>query len=89
MTRPGPSAASLLFRAQPGFRFALGLASAWVTGVHWSDETVSVNLSREAVKNAPAYGPDMAWSRESDLSLYQHYGRTGYWAGSPVLENEV
>lgn len=65
------------------------IAPARITGVHWSDETVSVNLSREAVTNAPAYDPDMAWIRESDLSLYQHYGRTGYWAGSPVLEKEV
>jgi hypothetical protein len=55
------------------------VAPAWITGVHWSDKTVSVDLSRESVKAAPAYDPETAWSRQSDLDLYGHYGRAGYW----------
>ena len=55
------------------------VAPEWITGVHWSDKTVSVDLSRESVKAAPLYEPDTAWSRQSDLDLYGHYGRAGYW----------
>ena len=65
------------------------IAPDWITGVHWTGATVSVDLSREAVKGAPRYDPDTAWSRERDESLYQHYRRTGYWASSPVLESEI
>ena len=55
------------------------IAPSWITGVHWSDETVSINLSRESVKAAPAYDPDAMWSRALDSSLYQHYGKTAVW----------
>ena len=65
------------------------IAPAWITGVHWSDQTVSINLSRESVKGAPGYDPDAMWSRELDRSLYRHYGRTGYWAGSAALATEI
>lgn len=64
------------------------IAPAWISGVHWSNETVSINLSRESVKGAPVYDPSAIWSRELDRSLYQHYGRPGYWAGSAVLATE-
>ncbi len=56
------------------------VAPGWITGVHWSNKTVSVELSREAVKAAPVYDPTTEWSREMDLNLYRHYGRVGYWS---------
>jgi len=43
-------------------------------------------LTRESVRQAPPYDSAQPWSRERELSLYQHYGRSGYWAGSAVLE---
>ena len=65
------------------------IAPAWITGVHWSDQTVSINLSRDSIKGAPVYNPDTMWSREQDRNLYQHYGRTGYWAGTAALTSEI
>ena len=58
------------------------VAPAWIKGVNWSKETVSVDLSRESVKGAPVYDPDGMWSRELDRTLYQHHGRTSLWSGS-------
>jgi hypothetical protein len=55
------------------------IAPEWISGMHWPSETVSVNLTRESVKNAPVYDPAVAWSREFELRLYEHYGRPGYW----------
>ena len=55
------------------------IAPEWITAVHLSDKTVSVDLSRESVKAAPVYDPETLWSRQSDLDLYGHYGRAGYW----------
>ena len=33
------------------------VAPPWISGVHWSDRSVSVDLSRDALRNAPAYDP--------------------------------
>ena len=50
------------------------IAPEWIKGVHWTDETVAVDVSRESVKTAPLYDPDAKWSRRHDESLHQHYG---------------
>jgi len=65
------------------------VAPDWITGVHWSNQTVAVNLGRELIKNAPAYDSSTDLNREMDRSLYEHYGRTGYWADSASLEIEI
>jgi hypothetical protein len=65
------------------------IAPDWITGVHWSNQTVSVNLGRELIMAAPAYDPKMELNREMDRSLYEHYDRTGYWADSASLEIEI
>jgi hypothetical protein len=65
------------------------IAPEWITAVHWSDQTVSVDLGRELIKDAPAYDSSMEWSREMERSLFQHYGRLGYWVNSDVLETEI
>lgn len=59
------------------------IAPPWIQGVHWSDQTVSVDLSRESIKSAPPYDPAAEWSRDQDQTLYQHHRRTGYWADRP------
>ncbi len=65
------------------------VAPQWIKGVHWSDRTVSVDLSRESIKTAPHYDSNVAWTRDQDESLYRHYRRTGFWAGNTVLETEI
>jgi hypothetical protein len=54
------------------------IAPGWITGVHWTDKTVSVDLSRETVKGAPIYNPSTQWNRQMDVDLYRHYDRVGY-----------
>ena len=65
------------------------IAPPWISGVHWSDRSVSVGLTRESVKNAPPYDSTAELNRQREESLYAHYGRNGYWAGSVVLEPEL
>ncbi len=65
------------------------IAPEWISGVKWLDETVSVDMSRASVKDAPPYDPDMVWDEERDLDLYRHHGRPARWAGSPALEREL
>jgi hypothetical protein len=65
------------------------IAPPWIEGVRWSDQTVAVVLSRESIKNAPPYDSTVEWSREQELALYRHYGRSGHWAGNALLETEI
>jgi hypothetical protein len=58
------------------------ISPSWIQGVHWSDRTVAVDLSRDAVKSAPAYDGVVDWGRDQEQALYQHHARRGYWAGS-------
>jgi hypothetical protein len=55
------------------------IAPAWITGVNWKEQTLSVDLSRDSVKAAPPYDAGTVWSSELEHGLYEHYGRTGYW----------
>ena len=57
------------------------IAPQWISGLEWSDKSVSVDMTLAQVRQAPAFDPDVAWSRELDSGLHQHYGRTGPWAG--------
>jgi hypothetical protein len=56
------------------------VAPEWIATVSWPDATVSVNLTREAVKAAPVYDPAGQLDRNRELDIYKHYGRPGYWA---------
>ena len=55
------------------------IAPPWIEAVDWSTETVSVDLTRHAIKAAPPYDPVAQFTREQEQALYEHYGRTGYW----------
>ena len=65
------------------------VAPAWITGVRWQDQSVSVGVTRESVKNAPHYESATALNRERESGLYRHYGRTAYWADEEILESLV
>jgi len=65
------------------------VAPAWIQGVHWSDQTVSVDLSRASIQAAPPYDAAGDWGRDQELRLYRHHGRSGYWAGCSLREAVV
>lgn len=55
------------------------VAPEWITGVSWTNSRVSVNLSREKIKNAPEYDPRSMVSRDYEDRLYEYYSRPKYW----------
>jgi sporulation protein YlmC with PRC-barrel domain len=57
------------------------VAPSWIRDVSWDNSTVSVNLTRDAVKNSPEYDPVREVSRQYEEGLYSHYGHAGYWVG--------
>jgi sporulation protein YlmC with PRC-barrel domain len=65
------------------------IAPPWISGVHWSDQSVSVALTRESVQNAPTYDSTAELNRQREESLYAHYGRSGYWNGRKPFDSEL
>ena len=65
------------------------IAPQWIESVNWVDETVTVSMTRQAIKDAPVYDPQATMSRESEDRLYKHYGHVGYWTGYPIREDEI
>jgi len=49
------------------------IAPQWIDDVRWSDGTVSVNLTRQAVKDAPPYDPAAPFDRDQELGIHEYY----------------
>ena len=52
---------------------------AWISRVSWDKSKVLVDLSRESVKNSPAFDPSKPVSRGYEERLFDYYGRSKYW----------
>ena len=55
------------------------IAPPWIADISWIDATVSVELTRQAVKDAPRYDGKTLPDRAQERGLHEHYGRAGYW----------
>jgi uncharacterized protein YrrD len=55
------------------------IAPQWIAEVSWSEATVTVDLTREAVREAPPYDESSKLDRQQEVGIYKHYGRPGYW----------
>lgn len=52
----------------------------WIAAVDWEDHRVTVEATRRQIDTSPAYDPlRFALTREDEIRLHAHYGRTGYW----------
>ncbi len=65
------------------------IAPQWIKNVSWPEATVSVDLTRQAVKAAPPYDPAVQLDRRQETGIYQHYGRPGYWAAEVNRKAEI
>lgn len=51
----------------------------WITDISWEDSKVTIDLSREVIRNAPEFDPDEFLTREHEKRLWDYYNRQGYW----------
>jgi uncharacterized protein YrrD len=55
------------------------VAPEWISDVSWSDRTVVIDLTRQAVQEAPPYDPALLPDRPQERLVFEHYGRNGNW----------
>jgi len=55
----------------------------WIKSVSWGELKVFVNLTREAIQQAPEYTEESLLTRDYEAALHRHYDRPGYWADEP------
>ena len=65
------------------------IAPQWIENVSWLHSKVSVKMTRQAIKDAPAYDPIHQLERIEEAMLYEHYGQPGYWSDEQLLETET
>jgi len=55
------------------------LARDWVQKIEWDDRSITVNVTREQVKDSPEYDPRGPVGREYESALHSYYMFPGYW----------
>ncbi|CCE24249.1 PRC-barrel domain-containing protein [Methylotuvimicrobium alcaliphilum] len=58
----------------------------WIERVSWSESTVFINLTCEAIKQSPEYTEESQLTRDYETELHQHYDRQGYWIDESVTK---
>jgi len=71
------------------------IAPEWIDEMNWATSKVSVDLTRQAVKDSPVYDSAKRLGRGEEIDVYKHYARDAYWrreakheAATSSLENE-
>ena len=55
------------------------LARDWVENIEWRDRSITVNVTREQVKDSPEYDPHEPVSHSYESALHNYYMFPGYW----------
>lgn len=59
------------------------VSTQWIERVSWNESKVFVNLTREAIKQAPEYSEESLITRDYETILHVHYNRRVYWIDEP------
>jgi hypothetical protein len=68
------------------------IAPEWIDDIDWAESHVSIDLTRQAIKDSPPYDPKGSLSRDQETRIHAHYGRTGYWpreAKPPAVQSRL
>ncbi len=55
------------------------LPPSLIKEISWADHAVALNVSKEALEQAPAYDDNGPLTREYEQQYYQHFGKRPYW----------
>jgi uncharacterized protein YrrD len=57
------------------------ISPRWIERISWAESKVFINLTRDAIKQAPEYTDETLITRDHEIKLNRHYDREGYWIG--------
>lgn len=57
----------------------------WASRISWEDSKVHVDLSRQAIQNAPEWTATAPINREYETRLYDYHGRPVYWDHEEIV----
>lgn len=63
------------------------LSTRWIERVSWGESKVHINLTREAIQNAPEYKGDSPLTYEYEEALHRFHKLPGYWAAEAVVRS--
>ncbi|PKG68464.1 MULTISPECIES: PRC-barrel domain-containing protein [Pseudoalteromonas] len=55
------------------------IPSAWIYEVQWLDNSISTDLVRKAIKDAPVYEPNKEITQDFEAAVFHHYELAAYW----------
>ena len=55
------------------------IAPLWISDIEWSENKVTVDLTREQIEKSPEYDPAQPVNRSYEERLFDYYGRPKYW----------
>jgi len=55
------------------------ISPRWISRISWHDRKVFIHLTREAIRESPAYSEELINSREYERRLHSHYNVKTYW----------
>lgn len=62
-----------------GLGHSVLVATTWIEDISWLDATLTVGLTKEAVRHAPVLEGAGPLDRPYEEQLHAHYRKTGYW----------
>jgi sporulation protein YlmC with PRC-barrel domain len=54
------------------------VAPEWIDDVDWPESLLSIDLTRQAIKDSPPYDPEAPLSLQQEAGIHAHYGRASY-----------
>jgi hypothetical protein len=64
------------------------ISPEWIERISWGDSKVFVNVTKDAIENAPEFDNDAGIvTRDYETRLYNHYKRHGYWMEEPATSD--
>lgn len=66
-----------------------GVAAVNGTEVSWPEATVTVGMTREAIRTAPGYDTAAQVDRQLERAIHERLGRPVYWSEQAIRELEA
>jgi hypothetical protein len=65
------------------------IAPEWIDHIVWEDSKVVVALTRQEMKDAPAYDSEAPLRRDQEKALHAYYAQNGYWPLEAERDSKV